>query len=283
MTGESDSLLSPATIDNRLRAWRQGDCVLGEQWFVYRVDPRFGLTRGARAANEQGSDLAESLEAGLTVVTQTCDIVRHCEERPFLEVCPLVEVSDENFAEIRRGRRPAYAYLPLTAARLLVVDLDRVMTVEKAVAASWTRTAGWHTDQEARAFAHALARKRRRFAFPDDFVAFARKLVRRLTDKHASGSDEGRGLRSLREIRVQALPAWDAAEVTLLFWCLRHDEAAAFEGKSWADLAESWSELVPPSGRFVASFLQVATLNEMTAADYVGSDLLDLDHLSPLA
>jgi hypothetical protein len=37
-------------IDRALADWRQGDCVLGEQWFAYRVDPSVGLTEGARAA-----------------------------------------------------------------------------------------------------------------------------------------------------------------------------------------------------------------------------------------
>jgi hypothetical protein len=37
---------------------------------------------------------------------------------------------------------------------------------------------------------------------------------------------------------------------------------------------------VPASGRFVQVDGQVATLDEMTAADYVFSDPLDLDFLS---
>lgn len=60
------------------------------------------------------------------------------------------------------------------------------MTVEKAVVASWTRTDGCRTDEQRRAFATALSRKRARFAFPDDFVAAARQLQDRLADKHGS-------------------------------------------------------------------------------------------------
>lgn len=37
--------------------------------------------------------------------------------------------------------------------------------------------------------------------------------------------------RGLREIRVYAAPSWDAAEVTLTFWFVRHDETTpAFGG-----------------------------------------------------
>ena len=75
--------------------------------------------------------------------------------------------------EIRRLKRPAFAYVPITAGDHLVADLDRTMTIEKALVAGWARTPGWETDDELRDFASALARKRSRFAFPDDFVAAA--------------------------------------------------------------------------------------------------------------
>lgn len=164
-------------VDDALGAWRQGDCVLdGEHWFAHRLDTKFPVTDASRAAADEGADLAEEEIAGFVVVTQTCDVVRACDERPYVEVCPLVGVDEPRLREIERGRRPAYAYLPLLADRRLVADLDRVMTVEKPVVASWTRAPGWVTDAEARMFAQALARKRARFAFPDDFTGFARKL-----------------------------------------------------------------------------------------------------------
>ena len=65
------------------------------------------------------------------------------------------------------------------------------MTVEKAIVAGWTRIPGWETDNDLRDFARALARKRSRYAFPDDFVAAARSLQERLTDKHNKQTDEG--------------------------------------------------------------------------------------------
>ena len=65
------------------------------------------------------------------------------------------------------------------------------MTVEKAVVAGWTHTPGWETDDELRDFARALARKRSRFAFPDDFVVAARSLQAHLVDRHNRQTDEG--------------------------------------------------------------------------------------------
>lgn len=275
---ETDPRISD--VDSALAIWRQGDCVLGELWFVHRFDTSFAVTAAGRIAVKEGVDIAEQEVHGFVILTQTCDIVRSCAERPFLEVCPLVEVDDDRLHEIQRGRRPAYAVVPLLATRNLVADLDRVMTVEKPLAATWARTPGWWSDGEARAFALAISRKRLRFAFPDDFVMAARKLQSRLGDKHEKNTDEGRGLRALREIRVQASPAWNAPRIELFFWFVREDAAPDFEGKSWAELLKAWLNLIPATSRFTVVAGQVVTLRDMTAEDYVNSDPLDLDHLS---
>jgi len=126
----------------------------------------------------------------------------------------------------------------------------------------------------------ALARKRMRFAFPDDFTELTRKLQERLADKHDKATGEGRALRSLREIRVEATPSWDAAQVRICFWFVRHSDDTDFEGKAWADWLALWLTLVPASGRFREIFGQVATLEELRASDYVDSDALELDRLS---
>jgi hypothetical protein len=267
-------------IDAALHEWRQGDLALGERWFVHVGDPAEPLTDAATEAAEGGLQALTSEVAGLVVVTQTCDVVRSCTARPYVEVAPLVRVDPENLLAVRRGRRPTHATLPALAASSLVADLDRVMTVEKSIVARWTRTPGYTDDADGRTFAQALARKRVRFAFPDDFAQLSRKLQGRLADKHEKSTDEGRGLRTLREIRVQASPAWEAAAVTVFLWFVRFDADTLFEGKSWAELLKEWLKLVPASGRFAAIDGQVVTLDDMTGADYVASDPLDLDHLS---
>jgi hypothetical protein len=266
-------------IDASLWEWRQGDLALEESWFVHVADGAVPLSdAAAEAAN--GVQALTSEVLGLVVITQTCDIVRSCATRPYVEVAPLVRVSEDDLHQVRRGRRPAQATLPTVETDLLVADLDRVMTVEKSIVASWKRTPGFTRDPDGRAFAQALARKRIRFAFPDEFTTLAKKLQARLGDKHDKNTEEGRGLRGLREIRVCASPSWDAASTEIFFWFIRDDAAATFEGKNWADLLKDWLKLVPPSGRFTSVEGQVATLQEMTAADYVQSDPLDLDHLS---
>ena len=267
-------------IDAALQAWRQGDIALDESWFVHVGDRARPLTPAASEAADEGVQAFTSEVNGLVMVTQTCDIVRGCASRPFVEVAPLIKVGDDDYHNVKKGRRPALAALPNLEADRLVVDLDRVMTIEKSVVALWKRTRGYGKDADARAFAQALARKRVRFAFPDDFTAFAKKLQGRLAEKHDKATDEGRGLRALREIRVRASPSWDAAEVELFFWFIRKADDATFEGKSWADFLRDWLKLVAAAGRFERVDGQVATLSDMTAQDYVDSDPLDLDHLS---
>jgi hypothetical protein len=267
-------------IDAALQEWRQGDLALDELWFIHVGDPAEPLTDASAEADAAGLQALTSEVAGLAIVTQTCDVARTCAARPYVEVAPVVRVEADDLVAIQRGRRPALATLPALASRSLAVDLDRVMTVEKSVMAKWKRTPGYTSDADGRAFAQALARKRVRFAFPDDFTELAKKLQARLIDKHEKTTDEGRGLRALLEIRVQASPTWDASPVALLFWFVRHDADANFEGENWADLLKDWLKLVPKSGRFTEIDGQVASLEEMTGADYVGSDPLDLDHLS---
>lgn len=268
------------SIDAALRDWRQGDCVIGKQWFVHRLAPDIPLTEEAADAARQGIDLAEAEVRGFQVLSQTCDVVRSCVERPYIEIAPLVEVDAAELRTIAHGRRPRYASVPGLKDRNLVGDLDRIMTVEKAVVASWQRIAGCATDQERRNFAQALARKRTRFAFPDDFTSLASKLQNRMQEKHEKQSDEGEALRALREIRVRAAPSWDDDPVDVMFWFIRNEDEPDFNGQSWDKLLESWLKLVPATGRFSAVDGVVITLDDLNARDYVESDPLDLDHLS---
>jgi hypothetical protein len=60
-----------AHVDAALLTWRQGDCVVGEQWFVFRTDLERPLTPDGAAASAEGVDTAESEVFGFMVLTQT--------------------------------------------------------------------------------------------------------------------------------------------------------------------------------------------------------------------
>ncbi len=269
--------------DAALEQWSQGDCTMGADcWFVTRFDPQRPLTPDAAdvVAISAEADLTESSVSGFVVVTQTCDLVRSCAERPFVEVAPLVAVDDQYLQEIQRLKRPRYAYIAGVAEFNLVADLDRVMTVEKAVVARWERISGCRSDADTRLLGEALARKRSRFAFPDDFNEFAKDLQKRMQKRHDKADDDGVGLRALREIRVRAAPAWDAEQVELMFWFIRAEADVRFKNKAWDELLGEWLKLLPPSGRFSSVDGAVVSLDDMTAQEYLQSDRLDLDRLS---
>lgn len=278
------------TIDQALQAWRQGDVSLdvGLEFLHFADLSRPHSPASAQVAEELAHD-REAIEAGPTPVldavrgvvmlSQTCDVVRGCRNRPFVEVAPLIEVPGRWVEEIRRLKRPAFAYVPATVGERLVADLDRTMTVEKAIVAGWTRISGWETDDDLRDFARALARKRSRFAFPDDFVAATRSFQERLTDKHNRQTDEGAHLRALREIRVRAAPSWDDGEVRLSWWFIK-DADPVDAPVDWSSFVDQWLALFDQTGRFRLESPIACRLDDMTARDYVESDHLDLDRLS---
>jgi len=271
-------------LDAVLQSWQQGDAVLGETVFLHLADLRNPLTPEA-AAEDAEDEAREPTELaaitvqvhGIVAVSQTCDIVRACAERPYLEVAPLVEVSEADLPAIKAGRYARYAGLPGLEGQRLVVDLDRTMTVEKSVLLGLKVVRGVRNDAEARAFAEALARKRSRFAFPDDLRPVLDRFRRRMIEKHSKHSPEGDALRALHEIRLAASPSWDADAVSLFVWFIREP---GDDKHAWPTLLDTWLKLITPAGRYVGVDGLVTTLDDMTARDYVTSDRLDLDHLS---
>jgi hypothetical protein len=270
-------------INEAVSLWRQGDFALDARWFIHACDPHMPLTEEASQAGSSESPMMIETEVeGVIVTAQSCDIVRECVARPFIEISPLVKVAPDALKEIKNRRRPNYAFVPGAEALSLVADLDRTMTVEKSLLVSWSRSQGCRTEAETREFAAALSRKRARFAFPDDFVKFVRPLELRLREKHDKQTEEGQALRALREILVTADPSWDAMTVSVHFSFIRETAYEGFQGKSWHIHLEKWLSLLKPVGRFTEPSGVVQGLEDLTAQDYVASSRLDLDHLSPV-
>lgn len=281
---------SEQAINEALREWRQGDITLdlGLE-FLHVADVSFPLSPASTkaidsATNGGNSDMEEIVSVwgevpGLVILSQTCDVIRDCRERPYVEVAPLVKLDAQKIEEVRRLKRPAYAYIPATARDFLVADLDRTMTVEKSIVTLWERVPGWETDEEIRDFAQALSRKRSRFAFPNDFVHAMRHIQTRFIEKHHRQSAEGAHLRALREIRVRAAPSWNSDRVKLDWWFIKDSEPQGY-ASDWARWIDSWFALFEQVNRFHAELPIVCTLGDITAQDYVESFPLDLDLLS---
>lgn len=280
-----------SAVDHRLAEWRQGDLLLpADVPFIHLASGRVPLTEQSHdvvsgsppeSTGSTESDLLDILTEveGHIILTQTCDIVRSCQERPFLQLAPLIPVDEQFLADVQRLRRPAFATVPAAAERGLVADLDRCMTVEKSVLAVCHRTPGWATDEQVRGFAQALARVRSRFAFPDDFVRVIQNFRAAVFKRHGKNHDEGRHLDALDEIRVQAHPGWHAPRVQLIFWFIKRADPVGCE-PAWHEFAEQWTALVDASGRFESPEAIVCTLEDLRAVDYLRSDRLDYDQLS---
>lgn len=286
-----DAVDARNAVDNRLAEWRQGDLLLAADLpFVHLASGRVPLTEQANEVvsgsppennGSAESDLLDILTdvEGHIVLTQTCDIVRSCQERPFVQLAPLIAVDEPFLADVQRLRRPAFATVPVAAERGLVADLDRCMTVEKSVLATCHRTPGWSTDEQVRDFAQALARVRARFAFPDDFVEAIRNFRAAVFKRHGKNHDEGQHLDALGEIRIQAYPNWHAPRVQLTFWFIKKSDPVDCE-PAWHEFADQWTALVDASERFESPDAIVCTLEDMRAVDYLQSDRLDYAQLS---
>lgn len=276
------SLLSAdqvASINEVLGEWRQGDFVLGECWFIFQVEEGGALTTEGAEALEAGLDTAAAEVLGLCVVTQTCDLVRDCKDRPFVEVAPIVEIpKPDALRQIVKGFQPRYATFDNLSNKQLAVDLDRTMTVEKSVIARWQRTVGCRSENEELMFAAALSRKRSRPAFPDEFVEWMQPLTKRFRDKHSKMSPEGDLLRAVKEIRVCAEPNWAAPEVEVTFYFI-FDYDRDIPTDKLEEIQKSWESLLTTKSTYSPCFIFL-TLDDLVASEYVQSVRLDLDHLS---
>lgn len=274
-----------AEIDACMKAWRQGDVILSAATpFLHLADLRRPMTPGSSKLALEGNEGIWHVSVdvlGLVVVTQTCDLIRSCADRPYVEVSPLAEINANDIANVQRFRVPRYLPLRGLEREDLAADLDRVMTVEKGllVALDGARNPGVEDGDQARELSEAIGRKRSRAAFPELFAQAVSPMRDRVNKKHGRReSDEGKFLRAVKEIRVRAIESWaaDQVEVELLFLFEREAQIPS-DAPKWVGeligLVKTNEWLVEISGRAV-------TLTNLTAATYLGSDRLELDHLS---
>lgn len=247
---------------------QQGDISYNEKWFVFRSTP-----------DDAGNSLVEEKIEGIVILSQTCDIIRSPQDRPYLEVSPLVRIDEPQvLREIRNGSRPRYAYIPTAAANMLVADLDRVMTVDKAAASEWSFQRGCTDVLELTIFAQAIARKRNRFAFPDELVGVLRPLQQRIIKKHAKNSPEGELLRILKEIRIKAFPALGEDKVSLYFYFMVAEETLITPALE--EQTNTWIDLLTATATYISFDAMITSYNSISALEYRNSIPLDLDYLS---
>lgn len=276
-----------AKINEAIKEWRQGDFFLSENlFFIHLADLTRPLTNEAMEIAEERAREGDTLEVegiaseviGYVLITQTCDIVRDCMARSYVELSPLVQVYESVLKETRLLRRPAFAYVPNASRHNLIADLDRIITIEKSILSNYDPITGCNDDSERRAFADALARHRNRSAFPDDFNVCMGSVRDYLKKIHRTNNDEGFLINSISEIRVTASPNWDAENITIFLWFILHPQAA-LSTNDISQYIEKWLSLFGQSEKYELQGV-VCRLEDMNALDYVSSERLDFDQLS---
>jgi hypothetical protein len=214
------------------------------------------------------------------ILSQSCDIIRDVDQRPHVAVAVLVSATAEEIARAERLDVPSRLFVEALRPASLLVDLDAIGTVHKAVVASWLRTQGCSTDEEQRRLGRGLARHRQRFAFPDVFNALVIPIRRWIEAKRNKASPHGNFVRAIVEMRVRC-DNWDHPnELTFLaiIACQPEEEEAAQWHEAAAQLAgkakrDGWPE---PD-------MLIATYDDVSAREYLESDRLDWDGLSDAA
>jgi hypothetical protein len=257
-----------------LAAWTQGDYTLSVSEF---------LVANGWNGTELETD-AEPVE-GLVVVSQTCDIVNTTPGKQHVVVCPLIKLTEKSFEDICKARSPAATTLEHPPEPCVVVDLGRMMSVNKSVLVRFERKEGFTTDEARTAFADALRRKHGRFAFPDKFNdRVLAKLRDRICAAHGKrASDHGKAYRSIHTTRVTAFPGWDAPEATVFFHFVLEPEAKREVTR--AEIAKTLDDHLgritwPEGFRLGDPAYLLVTPEEMTAAEWIASQPVDWDFVS---
>lgn len=264
----------------RLAEWQQGDFSLGCGDFLFR-----DVSELTDEGEDDGGAVFDSEIVGFAVISQTCEVVREPKRVPYVSVCPMVVVDASRIAEIERGQAPRFGFLSATPDGV-VVDFSRTMSVTKKLLISWERQRGCENEGQQLEFARALEIYFGRFAYPPDFVDSVASLRRAILDKYKrAGSELGKAVRSIREIRVRPHASWsDETAVPVTFIAIIEDESK----RELADREEIRKQIWPKisaiewQGPFLLheDGLHLATLGDLTAVDYLNSYPLDVNSLS---
>lgn len=264
----------------RLAEWQQGDFSLDCGDFLFR-----DLSELTEDGEDDGGAVFDSEIVGFAVISQTCEVVREPARVRHVSVCPMVTVDAKRIEDIERGQAPRYGFLSASPEGA-VVDFSRTMSVTKELLVTWKRHRGCEDEKQQLEFALGLETYFGRFAFPDDFVASVASLRKAILSKYPKGeSDLGKAVRSIRELRVYPHASWtDKDSIPITFIAILDDK----EKRELADRDEIRKRIWPKiSGiKWQAPFslhedgLHLATLNDLSAAEYLNSYPLEVNSLS---
>jgi hypothetical protein len=269
------------SVADRLAEWQQGDFTADCDEFLFCTSPFDGEEDGAVFSAD-----VETEHKGICVISQTCDIVRDPEQTTisYVTVCPLVELQAAHLSAVEKGEVPRFGML-VGAPENVVVDFTRAMSVKKELLVEWSRQRGCPEAIDLQNFARALERFYGRFGFPDKFNSCMDTFRIAVNKRYSKGSDFGKSLRSISEFRVFPHTSWENTEgVPITILAILKEP----ENREVKDLEVIRKELNEQAGKiaWVEPFspfdpvLRIATLHELSAAEYLNTYPLELNALS---
>lgn len=272
------------------------------------------LTAATARAGRGPAAIREPLERA-AIISQTCEVVRSCAQRPLVHIAAVVTLRGAILDEAKKGWRPQYVAVPW-AGDDQFVDLELQGAVEKSVLLGTKRIASCPGSRSAMRFSSGLARHRARFAFPDDLTPTLAPLINRFRGKTGKPTPQGRRIDEVVEIRARAMPDWDASEIsvelvfliapesppsqltaadppTTLFEEIDNLDAqrlaellddtsidATRRNALWQRLVDAWSCNAKPTGCVQEVTALAVPVNEFSRLEEMVTPELDLDYLS---
>jgi hypothetical protein len=272
-------------------SWQQGDIIeLDGLPFMYLADLRNPtLSASKEFIGNQTIGDGENPYAAISVdvkkfvvISQTCDLVRTFSKSPTIQLAALEKVSKDQLANSKRRTSIRYLFLPTLEHELYVADLDKIVTVEKAVLLAVdlkTKICAVGSDDEAQVLSDDIARKFTRFAFPDDFSLACSPIRDFVIKNHNKQNSTGQQLRSIIEIRVASSKGWLDMTSTFKFLFF-FEERKMIDDNCEKSIQEMINKFAVNRSYPEKPTFQCLTFEDITAAAYRRSPLLDLNFLS---
>lgn len=272
-------------------SWQQGDIIdLDGLPFIYLADLRNPiLPESKEFLDSETVSVSQNPFAAISVdvkkfvvISQTCDLIRNFSTIPTALLAVVEKIDQSELLASKKGISLRYLFLPVLEQESQVANLDRMMTIEKtallAVEPSKKITA-FRNDDEARFLCESIARKFKRFAFPDEFTDAVSKFRSFINDKHNKDSSNGKMLQAVSEIRIASSLGWASPKSELVFLFMFEDEKLITKEckKTVDDLMKKFTtnKAFPNVPAF-----RCTTYEDLTAEAYRRSQVLDLNYLS---
>lgn len=214
---------------------------------------------------------------GVVMISQSCDIVREFERRPYVQVAALVPATDDEIAKAIRGETPSRIHLNCLNNKGLLIDLDVMATVHKAVVAKWQRVIGCKLNDERRRVAAGISRHKQRFAFPDTFNDMIKPMRKWIESKRSKASPQGNFVRALDEVRVHCDDWENPTELT--FIAIVNHIPEQEELTHWNATAKLLQNKAVHDA-YPEGEIRIVTYDDISAREYLATDRLDWEGLS---